>query len=130
MYIHVYMHAQALQEALDSGDFSPVFTGNVSKVSQVQLVKLATQTMALLRYYKALVSEPYQLNKQLYENIAKSMEVTISQWAIRSWVIDFENDQGKIRESLQGRWQRRWILNEEDLRARAINFFNKCEKRC
>ena len=85
---------QALQEALDSGDFSPVF--NVSKVAQFQLIKLATQTMALLRYYKALVSEPYQLNKQLYENIAKSMEVTISQWAIQSWVIDFENEQGKI----------------------------------
>ena len=56
------------------------------------------------------------------------MEVTISQWAIQSWVIEFENDQGKIRESMQGRWQRRWILNEKDLRPRAINFLKSAKK--
>jgi hypothetical protein len=63
-------YINALETAISSTNFSGVFLGNIHLVSSTQVLKVATQSMALLRYYKSLVKEPFLLKKELYEKLA------------------------------------------------------------
>ena len=121
-------YIQTLETAISKADFSEVFIGKIYLVSTTQVLKVATQCTALLRYYKSLVEEPLLLKKALYEKVGSSMDVPVSSWTVQNWVIDFEENKGRIRESMQGRWQRRWLLNQEDLKARAIDFLKTAKK--
>lgn len=47
---------------------------------------------------------------------------------IRKWVTDFEKNEGVFSESKKGKWTRKWILNEEDLKNQAIQFLRKINK--
>ena len=46
----------------------------------------------------------------------------ISSVTVRRWVEDFEENLGKFSESKKGKFEKRWILNQEDLKNKAVDF--------
>ena len=90
--------------------------------SVYQIAKLTNQANALLKYYQ-LFLENVDLQKHfLYETVSKEVPFPISSITIKRWVLDFEKNDGQFSESKQGKFERRWILNQEDLKNKAIQF--------
>ena len=48
--------------------------------------------------------------------------------SIQNWVVDFESNDGRLSESVKGKWRRRWILDEVDLKNKAIYFLKGLQK--
>ena len=79
----------------------------MDSASTFQLSKLTNQATTLITFYKLSLSCPG------------------SDKTVTRWVANFEKNEGKFSERKKGKYQRRWILNADDLKNKAI-YFIKC----
>lgn len=122
------LFVRILQKAADSSNFSNVFDGKILDVSHSQISRLGKQVLVALAFYKMRIENPTLLKELVYQRVAESMTFSISARTVMRWVQDFEASKGKFSESAQGRYQRTWILNDPDLKNRAINFLKDMKR--
>jgi hypothetical protein len=121
-------YVDVLNCAIRSGDYSEVFGHNYSNTSDYQIGRLGTQSVAVLAFYKLLNADSGMKRKDGFIAAQQFVSFEIHWRTIQNWVIDFEENQGKFSECLQGKWKRRWILEEVDLKNKAIVFLRTQQK--
>ena len=115
-------YVDSLQKALSRADFSDIFQESFASASVYQITKLTNQANALLVYYKTFLQD-LNMNKMLVCMDACSViPLKLSSHTLTRWVLDFEKNEGRFSESKRGKFERKWILNEEDLKNKAIVF--------
>jgi hypothetical protein len=113
---------EKLQRALNKNDFSNVFAANIAEVSKSQVLRLSKQVSALILYYRKKIHNSFLLKEVACKQVSAELPFSIHFKTIQRWVADFEEKDGKLRESMKGKHERTWILNETDLKNKAINF--------
>ena len=115
-------YVSVLEACLVKAEFAPIFNQAIGKASAFQIGKLANQANALLTYYKTYLGNIEGPKYFIIETVVQQVPLKLSTQTLRKWISDFETNGGKFSECRRGKFERRWILNQEDLKNRACNF--------
>ena len=120
----------ALRDALNGCSSLEVFLVGDKKwaeLSEFQHGRLYRQVFVLCQFYEALENIPKNQIvsiEEVRQTVCLNCPFDISPETLGEYQREFVSNGGKFSEHQMGKWEREWILDQSDLKLKAVNFLN------